>query len=155
LWLRTPLRRDALGTTLRDKVCQWLAAGLWFSPGTLVSSTNPSPRVIGVGLWTIYRVHHGLVEETRVPGENHKPAASHWQTLSRNVVPSASRLSGVRSHNVSQYNKPFHFEISFFMNYITFYTHVKKIKQKTGKVVGRDRMVVAFTTTHAISAYYH
>ena len=22
-----------------------------------------------------------LVEETRVPGENHRPAASHWQTL--------------------------------------------------------------------------
>jgi len=27
-----------------------------------------------------------LVEETRVPGENHKPAASHLQTLSNNVV---------------------------------------------------------------------
>jgi len=26
-----------------------------------------------------------LVEETRVPGENHQPAASHWQTLSHNV----------------------------------------------------------------------
>jgi hypothetical protein len=29
------------------------------------------------------------VEETRVPGENHRPAASHWQTLSHNVVSSA------------------------------------------------------------------
>ena len=27
-----------------------------------------------------------LVEETRVPGENHQPAASHWQTLSHNVI---------------------------------------------------------------------
>ena len=27
-------------TTLCDKVCQWLAAGWWFSPGTPVSSTN-------------------------------------------------------------------------------------------------------------------
>ena len=27
-----------------------------------------------------------LVEETRVPGVNHRPAASHWQTLSHNVV---------------------------------------------------------------------
>ena len=27
-----------------------------------------------------------LVEETRVPGENHRPAASHLQTLSHNVV---------------------------------------------------------------------
>ena len=29
-----------LDTTLCDKVCQWLAAGCWFSPGTSVSSTN-------------------------------------------------------------------------------------------------------------------
>ena len=30
--------------TLRDKVCQWLAAGRWFSPGTPVSSTNKTDR---------------------------------------------------------------------------------------------------------------
>jgi hypothetical protein len=29
-----------LDTTLCDKVYQWLVAGLWFSPGTLVSSTT-------------------------------------------------------------------------------------------------------------------
>jgi len=27
-------------------------------------------------------------EETGVPGENHRPVASHWQTLSHNVVSS-------------------------------------------------------------------
>jgi len=26
-----------------------------------------------------------LMEETGVPGENHRPVASHWQTLSQNV----------------------------------------------------------------------
>ena len=31
-------------TTWCDKVCQWLAAGLWFSPGTLVFSTNKTDR---------------------------------------------------------------------------------------------------------------
>ena len=31
-----------------------------------------------------------LVEETGVTGENHRPAASHWQTL--------SHLSGIRTH---------------------------------------------------------
>jgi hypothetical protein len=40
LWARTPLRRGALDTTLCDKVCQWFAAGRWFSPGTPVFSTN-------------------------------------------------------------------------------------------------------------------
>ena len=38
LMLRVRLR--ARCTTLCDKVCQWLAAGQWFSPGTPVSSTN-------------------------------------------------------------------------------------------------------------------
>jgi hypothetical protein len=38
-----------------------------------------------------------LVEETGGPGENHRPVASHWQTLSHNVT-----LSGIRrTHNFS------------------------------------------------------
>jgi hypothetical protein len=32
--------RGVLDTTLCDKDCQWLVAGLWFSPVSLVSSTN-------------------------------------------------------------------------------------------------------------------
>jgi hypothetical protein len=32
--------RGERDTTLCDKVCQWLATGLWFSPGTPVSCTN-------------------------------------------------------------------------------------------------------------------
>ena len=32
-----------------------------------------------------------LVEETRVPGEYHWPAASHYQTLSHNVISSTAR----------------------------------------------------------------
>jgi len=34
------LRRCVLGTTLCDKVCQWLPTGRWFSLGIQVSSTN-------------------------------------------------------------------------------------------------------------------
>ena len=40
LWVRTQFWRGALDTTLCDKVCQWLAAGRWFSPGISLSSTN-------------------------------------------------------------------------------------------------------------------
>jgi hypothetical protein len=32
-----------------------------------------------------------LVEETGVPGENHRPASSHRQTLSQNVVSNTPR----------------------------------------------------------------
>ena len=38
-----------------------------------------------------------LVEETGVPGENHRSAASHWQTLLHNVVSSTSRLIRIRN----------------------------------------------------------
>jgi hypothetical protein len=37
-----------------------------------------------------------LVEETRGPRENHRPVASHWQTLSHNVVHLA--LIEIRTH---------------------------------------------------------
>jgi len=37
-----------------------------------------------------------LVVESGVPGENHRPVASHWQTLSHKVASSTPRLSGVR-----------------------------------------------------------
>jgi hypothetical protein len=44
LWVRTPLKRGVLNTTLCDKVCQWLVAGRWISPSTPVSSTNKTDR---------------------------------------------------------------------------------------------------------------
>ena len=42
-----------------------------------------------------------LVEETGVPGENLRPAASHSQTFSHNVLSNTPRLSRFRTHNVS------------------------------------------------------
>jgi len=42
-----------------------------------------------------------LVEDTGEAGENHRPAASHWQILSHNVVSSTPHMSGIRTHNVS------------------------------------------------------
>jgi len=42
-----------------------------------------------------------LLKETRVPGENHRPVASHLQTLSHNVTSSTPRLIRVQTHKVS------------------------------------------------------
>ena len=39
-----------------------------------------------------------LVEETE---ENHRPVASHWQTLSHNIVSITPCLSGIWTHNFS------------------------------------------------------
>ena len=44
LWVRIPFRWGVLDTTLCDEVCQWLAAGRWFYPGTSVSSTKKTDR---------------------------------------------------------------------------------------------------------------
>ena len=41
-----------------------------------------------------------LVEETGVPVESHRPATSHWQTLTHNVVSSTPLQSGIRTQNV-------------------------------------------------------
>jgi hypothetical protein len=40
LWVWISIRVRC--TTWYDKVCHWIATGLWFSPGTLVSSTKKS-----------------------------------------------------------------------------------------------------------------
>ena len=53
-------------------------------------------------LFQLYRWRYVLlVEKTEVRGENHRPTASRGQTLSHNVVSSTLRLSGIRTHNVS------------------------------------------------------
>ena len=41
-----------------------------------------------------------LVVEIEVSEENHQPAASHWQTLSHNVVSSTPCLSGIQTYKV-------------------------------------------------------
>jgi hypothetical protein len=41
-WVRITLRRGIVDTTLCDKVCQWLAAGRWFSPGTRFADDSSS-----------------------------------------------------------------------------------------------------------------
>ena len=100
-----PLRWGVLDTALRDKICQWLAGGGLFSPGTPVSSTIKTDSWVfsGYAGWNKYTTPHYfgawmfcfmvfnaifnnisaiswrsalLAEETGVPGENHRPAAS-------------------------------------------------------------------------------
>ena len=44
LWVRIPIRRGVLETTLCDQGSQLFAAGRWFSSGPLVSSINKTDR---------------------------------------------------------------------------------------------------------------
>jgi hypothetical protein len=84
------------------------------------------------------------LEETGVPGENHWPAASQWQTLwHKSCIEYTSTWAGFEvypTHNFSVKSS------------------VKMHNHKCVRVrPGRDRMVVGFTTTRtcAISAYRH
>jgi hypothetical protein len=45
-----------------------------------------------------------LVDETGVPGENHRPVTSHWQTLSFNVISSTPRLNEILMKLCDLYN---------------------------------------------------
>ena len=63
-----PAETGKLDTTLCDNVCQWLAAGQWFSPGTPVSSTNTTD---------CHDIKRNIVES----GIKHPNPSSSWQIL--------------------------------------------------------------------------
>jgi hypothetical protein len=55
LWVWTAFIARCTRYNICDKVCQWLATGQWFSPGTLFSSTNKIDRhlrQLGTTFWT-------------------------------------------------------------------------------------------------------
>ena len=64
----------------------------------------------GLGLWCLtllsiifqlYRSGLLLVEETGVPGENHRSFASHWQTLSHNLHQVHLAMSGIQINTLN------------------------------------------------------
>ena len=66
----------------------------------------------GLGLWcltplsTIFQLYRAgqfyCWRKPEYPEKTHQPEASHWQTLSHNVASNTPRLSGIRTHYVSQ-----------------------------------------------------
>ena len=86
---------DGLGT---DKINEHNnTVNKWVSGGRGSWYLTPLSTIFFVVSWRSVL----LVEETGVPGENHRRAASHWQTLSHNFVSSTPHPSRVRTHNVS------------------------------------------------------
>jgi hypothetical protein len=65
-----------------------------FSPKNILFNATFNNISVISWLWVL------LVEETGVPGENHRPVASHWQALSYNVV--HLTLIEIRTHNISE-----------------------------------------------------
>ena len=89
LWVRIPLRRGVLDTTLCDKVCQCLATGRWFSPLTPVSSTYKTDRheiteiLLKVALNTI---NHKLTKQKHLKTSNSSAIVSICNTYSFSYV---------------------------------------------------------------------
>jgi hypothetical protein len=54
--------RGVLNTTLCDEVCQWLATGRWFSPGTPVSSSNKTDRHVITEI--LLKVAFNIIKQT-------------------------------------------------------------------------------------------
>ena len=71
-----PLRRGVLHTTLCDEVCQSLAAGRWFSPGTPVSSINKTYRHNNEYNWNI--VESGIKHHIPNPKSKMATLSSYW-----------------------------------------------------------------------------
>ena len=80
LWVWTCSCRCGFYTTLCDKVCQWLATGQWFSPGTPVSSTNKTDRhditeiLLTVASITINQAKSNLNTKSIMPNMNRNNA---------------------------------------------------------------------------------
>jgi len=75
-------------TPVNNQLKMWREQNIWRDLAINATSNN-----IFVISWRSVL----LVEETGVPGENYRPVASHWQTLSRNVV------SRIRDSNSQRY----------------------------------------------------
>ena len=72
-----PVHGEVHSIQLCDKVCQWLAAGRWFIPGTSVSSTNKTDHhnitevLLKVAL-NIITLHRKLKIEQHKHDKNHR-----------------------------------------------------------------------------------
>jgi hypothetical protein len=71
-----------------------------------------------------------LLEETGVPGENHRPAVSHWQIYSILFYWVCYAMSGVRTHNVSGYIHWLHRELYIHLLYVHDRRRPLKVKKK-------------------------
>ena len=84
---------DAKALIHHSKTKFWRSTIFYFGVGVIVFKAIFNN--ISVILWWSVL----LVEETGVPGENHQPVVSHWQTLSHNVVSSTPRYFGSKILN--------------------------------------------------------
>ena len=67
-------------------LCSFLPCRAFLWRVTVMKFNATFNKTSAISWWSVL-----LMEEIGVPGENHRPATSHWRTLSRNVVLSTPR----------------------------------------------------------------
>ena len=83
------LKSQSKAVNLSGKLVTEIAESLWVR----VMMFNATFNNISVTSWWSHLLI--LVEEIGVPGENHRPVASHYRTLSNNMLWGAPRLGGI------------------------------------------------------------
>jgi hypothetical protein len=83
------LKSQSKAVNLSRKLVTEIAESLWVR----VMMFNATFNNISVTSWWSHLLI--LVEEIGVPRENHRPVASHYRTLSNNMLWSAPRLGGI------------------------------------------------------------
>jgi hypothetical protein len=146
--------RGVLDTALRDKVCQWLAIGRWFFPGTPVSPTIKSD-------------HHDITEILLKKHYRTVYMYMLWYpSISWNIIEQFTCICyGIHQFPETLSNSlhvyvivPVYVVNNNILNYASSKMKLKKIWQISNfnwGCRGRDHMIVGFITTCTISAYHH
>ena len=162
-WILACYRKDVLDTRICDKVCQWLATGRWFSPGTLVSPTNTTDIteiLLQICSWDSLNVPC----YTPLMAVENKWLLKRWWPTCQVGFYSANPLK--QQSQVDMLLNLGHIILILSQSVFVFNPHSctdsvwSSPTNMFFKTIlrgrhGRDRMVVRFTTNCAFSAYHH
>jgi hypothetical protein len=174
-WILACYRKGVLDTTICDQVCQWLATGRWFSPGTLVSPTNKTnitEILLKVGLNTItplacYKSVHEILlmlhstdsyimlktnDFWRDDDQHAKLdfiVLTHWNKSLVDMLLNLGHIILILSQSVFVFTPHSCTDSVWSSPTNMFFKTILRGRH------GRDRMVVRFTTNCAFSAYHH
>jgi len=93
-WLR---KAECLDNSYRKFLSHTIGYIAYTSPlvGVVMEFNAIFNNIPFISWWSV------LLVDTGIPGENYRPASSHRQTVSHNVVSSIPLLGGIRTHNVN------------------------------------------------------
>ena len=123
----TPLKRCVLDTTLCDKLCQWLATGRWFSPGTPISTTNKTDRH-----------DHDITEILLKVASNAITLTPNYQKLAKWII------SILHPNTLKQKKQHQQLPLSYFLTFTSNYTNCQLFTRFYDKIADFNLAVIHF-----------